>query len=910
MTFVERPRSVGGTDKSLYRKDANVPTFPVRRKSPQFRVDSVTTHANAARFSSLPLTRMNLRRPMIAAGIAAATFAFCLPGSLLAAGEPVTPTTPPASPTGDAKPKPVESPFKADRTSSLPLGLVPDDVTKPFVYPDEPIVLTWSAVPGAVLYKVEVSSNPAFTDIDWSSDTDQTRIAPQALFPDGNYWWRVTATDAAGVVGLTSVTARFAKVWPSTIKNLRVSATPGGPAVTQTSLAQYFTWNPLPGAAGYDLEVAAGDQFGTPSFWSKGYSVPFMSSTGFGVLPDDTYRFRVRGRDAKGNPGPWSLSGQFTKQWVAAVPEFPEDDAVTHDLRLRWTPIEGAEKYQVQITDLQHNWDGDPLRLNALTPNSGIVPNVDDHESGISYGDLWWRVRPIVDGKKGGWSPVRHITYAPPAFSTPLPELQQASDSDTALMPELIWTPVTGADFYRVDIATDPLFHNLVESTPTFSTSWVSRAARADNQAGTGYYWRVIWGNFSVGWMVDESTVPTSSFKKQTKISLGLADNAAVSETPLLTWTPVMGAPKYEVEIAQDSAFDPERTKSPVIPATVWGLGQVMGAHRDNAEDLKEGTWFWRVRPVDGDGNGQTWSPVRQFTLSSPRPVVSAPEEGETVIGAPLMRWAPVSHVCGYDVQVSMNPSLETDTLTVSTIQTAIVLTKTQISQPGRWYWRVRTDRCDGIKGQWTPTRSFKSVLPPDFGLNDVPSKVSFGGKTVVVGALSFGGSRVKNPTLVLERRVWPETDFGFFGTVKGDAQGRFAFRIKNTRTTAYRLRWEADPTHPEGQAPFAIRVLPRVTLNVGGRKVARRGKVMVRGSVYPPRVAYLQTKISGGWETIRTLRLRSPRFAFPLKATLVPGRHRLRVLVPGDQRLATNTSKARSLFVYDRFVVKAGKGK
>jgi hypothetical protein len=46
------------------------------------------------------------------------------------------------------------------------------------------------------------------------------------------------------------------------------------------------------------------------------------------------------------------------------------------------------------------------------------------------------------------------------------------------------------------------------------------------------------------------------------------------------------------------------------------------------------------------------------------------------------------------------------------------------------------------------------------------------------------------------------------------------------------------------------------------------------------------------------------------MKATLVPGQHRLRVLVPGDQRLSTNTSKARSLFVFDRFVIKAGKGK
>lgn len=848
------------------------------------------------------------RRPTLTAAALAAVVAFGAPGVLLAAGEPTT-TVPAGGKTQ------VASPFKADRSSSLPLGLVPDDITRASVYPDEPVVLMWSAVPGAMSYKVEVSSNPGFTDIDWSAETDQTQIAPEVLFPDGSYWWRVTAKDAAGVVGLTSTPARFAKVWPSTIKNLRAAATPGGPAVTQTGLAQYFTWNPLPGAVGYDLEVAAGDQFATPIISSRSYRVPFMASVGAGVLPDDTYRFRVRGRDPKGNAGPWSLSGQVVKAWVAAVPEFPADGATTHDLRFRWQAIEGAGSYEVQVTALQHNWTGDALKVNATTTNSALTLSLENHKAkGIVYGDLWWRVRPVVAGTYGGWSPAMHVNYQAPGATTPVPTLTTAPDSDNALMPELVWTPVTGANIYRVDIATDSLFHNVVASEITPNSSWVPRGSLPDNQAGTGYYWRVIWGSGTVAtapnWMVAEDSVPTSSFKKQTRISLGLADESAVSESPLLSWTAVLGAPQYEIEVAQDSAFDPDRTKSPTIKAAVYGTGQVMGAHRDNAENLKEGTWYWRVRPVDGGGTGQTWSPVRRFTLTSSRPVVSAPEDGETVVGAPLMKWSSVAHVCGYDVQTSPSPSFEKDAVTTSTVQTAIVLTTTQISNPGRWYWRARTDRCDEIKGQWSPTRSFRSVRPPDFGLNNVPPKVGFGEKTVVAGALSFGGARVKSPTLVLERRVWPERDFGFFGTVKGDVQGRFAFRIKNTRTTAYRLRWQSDGTHPEGQAPFAIRVLPRVAFTVSGRKVVRRGKVMVRGSVYPARVAYIQSKTSGGWETIRTLRLRSPRFAFPLKATLVPGQHRLRVLVPGDQRLATATSKARPLFVYDRFIVKAGKGK
>lgn len=850
------------------------------------------------------------RRSLIVAGSVAGLL---IPAGAFAAGE----TAPPASVAPAAGAPAVMSAFKADRTSSMPLGLVPDDVTKPLAYPDEPIVLTWSAVPGAALYKIEVSSNPAFTDIEWSAETDQTQIAPEILFPDGSYWWRVTATDAAGVVGLTSTPARFAKTWTSVVKSLKAAATPGGPSVSVTDLQAYFTWNPLLGAVGYDLEVAAGDQFASPQWRSQNYRLPFMTPAGAGVLPDDTYRFRVRARDAKGNAGPWSVSNQLTKTWVAVEPEFPADDAATHDMRFRWKPIQGAEYYEFQMTAVQHTWVGPALRANAKTDNVAISLDLAEMKAkNIIPGDYWWRVRPVVAGTYGGWSPDRHVTYAPPATTTPEPVLQAAPDTDSALMPELVWTPATGAKIYRVDIATDPNFHNKVSAgeVVTSNTSWVPRQSFLDNQADTGYWWRVVWGTGTTseapGWVVSEASAPKSMFRKQTKVSLVLPNEAVVSEPPLLSWLPTPGVARYEVQASQSPAFDAEGSKATVVAATVWGTGTTLGAHEDNAKNLAEGTWYWRVRPVDAVGNGQTWSPARQFTLTGPRVSVASPEDGQTVVGAPLMKWSPLSHTCGYEVQISTAPSFEKATALASTVQNAIVLTKTQIPTPGRYYWRVRPDRCDTIKGQWSPTRSFKSVLPPDFGLNTVPTKVDFGSKTVVAGALSFGGSRVKSPTLVLERRVWPETDFGFFGTVKGDTQGRFAFRLKNSRTTAYRLRWEADPTHPAGEAPFAIRVQPRVAFSVAGRKVARRGKVMVRGSVYPARVAYIQSKTSGGWETIRTLRLKTPRFSFPLKATLVPGQHRLRVLVPGDQRLATNTSKARPLFVFDRFVIKAGKGK
>ena len=47
-----------------------------------------------------------------------------------------------------------------------------------------------------------------------------------------------------------------------------------------------------------------------------------------------------------------------------------------------------------------------------------------------------------------------------------------------------------------------------------------------------------------------------------------------------------------------------------------------------------EGTLYWRVQAIDGEGNGLTWSPARTLTKSSPAPVLSAPVDDEQTDGA------------------------------------------------------------------------------------------------------------------------------------------------------------------------------------------------------------------------------------------------------------------------------------
>jgi len=807
---------------------------------------------------------------------------------------------------------PVKSPFKADRQASIPTGLTPNSVATPLVFPDKPVVLTWGEVPGAAGYTVEISDTPGFSSIIWKADTVQAIAVPEKLLPDGQYWWRVKAVDKAGTVGVYSDVARFAKTWPSTITGTVLSDAPGGAPVSHVLRNPYLSWTPVAGATNYEVQVAAGDQFAASAFSGIHFPEAFATPAILGALPDDGYGWRVRARDANDNPGPWATGNAFTKGWVGASVVAPADGAAGHDMQLVWSPVEGAEEYEVQVTVQQYTWTGSPLRINRTTKATSFTPSFNETRgSSLLYGDVWWRVRPKLAGVNGTWSPARKFTWQAPSAPGPAAVLTPAADTDSGLMPRLEWTPVAGATMYFVEVATDPQFNNIVESQVTESTSWTSRSPLPDNQVGSGYWWRVVWYGGSnpdnaIG-MVDENLVEKDVFQKQTRVTLGSPANGGVVQTPpLLTWGSVPGIARYEVQLSQDGQFGNAARK-----ATIWGTGVVPGTTRDGDTRLPDGTWNWRVRAIDGSGEGQTWSPVGQFTLNSPRPVQREPADGESVVYSPLIRWSPVPSASGYEVQVSQDPAFAAGTTTVeglTTAQTALVPPRAMITTPGVHYWRVRANYGDEVTGQWSPTRSFRSVFPPDFNLNSLPARVDFRRQVVVSGQLKHNGSTVKKARLYLERRLYPADAYRAAGLVRTNTQGRFRFALRMTRSADYRLVWRESATNPEGSAAFGIQVAPRVTFRLASNRVVRRQGLLVKGSIYPKRPAVVQIRTSDGWQTVKKIKAKKQRFAVAIgTGRLDPGTHRLRLWVPRDaqRKYANVASRQRGVLIYDKFVIR-----
>jgi hypothetical protein len=806
------------------------------------------------------------------------------------------------------------SPFRTDPGSSLATGLVPNQTVTPLMAPQQPVVLTWNGVPGAESYLVQVSATPGFSKIVWSKQTDQQQIAPDSVLADGTYWWRVTAIDGAGTHGITSSVATFAKKWVGSVSGGVLSNSPGGPASSVVSLAPYLRWNAVPGAAYYQVQIAPGSQFASPVFDSGLITQTGVAPGDAGVLPDGNYVWRVRAFDAGHNPGPWATESSYSKTWGAPTTTAPADGATVGNFELNWNPVAGADSYEVQVTKEQFTFTGTPLVVNTPTASDAYVPTLAETQSqGLGAGQYWWRVRPVIHGITGSWSPVDTFTLGAPSASAAPPTLSSdTTASTTALTPVLSWTPVTGAQIYRVDIATDTNFNNIVESQLTTSTAWAVRSPLPDNAVGGGYYWRVIWGtNASVSnpqWQVDETLAPTATFTKQTQPSLGSAASGVLSSPPLFSWSDIAGAGQYQLQVSRDQQFADGTTAS----MNVFGLGTYWSPSQ--AAPLTSGTWYWRVRPIDLASNGLTYSsPSGSFVINPPAPTPSAPSNGATVVASPKLSWNPVDGACSYDVQVSDTTSFPDVAGSGGSIaggdntgQIAWVPTGENVTHSGTWYWHVRAELCDGDTGGWSNTESFASERPPQFNLNRIPTSVSYNTRIAVVGQLVANGAAVANPDIILERRLYPSDTYAPIGHVVADASGRFAFGLKMTRSADYQLRWSGALPFEKGIASFNVTVNPRVSFALNRSRVVRGRVVGATGFVYPVRPAWVQYYTSHGWSNLVRVPLRT-RFAFNLRAGLAPGHQRLRLYSPTDANhtLASVGSTARGLFVYDVIVVK-----
>lgn len=94
---------------------------------------------------------------------------------------------------------------------------------------------------------------------------------------------------------------------------------------------------------------------------------------------------------------------------------------------------------------------------------------------------------------------------------------------------------------------------------------------------------------------------------------------------PSFSWRPQEGASSYEIRIGQDDSF------GQVVYAK---KGWIYNVHTPPTV-LGPGTYFWRYRAVDAEGNTTEWSKVRDFEVSGSAKPMPLPEKNELLSRIP-----------------------------------------------------------------------------------------------------------------------------------------------------------------------------------------------------------------------------------------------------------------------------------
>jgi hypothetical protein len=506
-------------------------------------------------------------------------------------------------------------------------------------------IVTWSAVPGAASYEVQVTTYVSGNGCNWAASeladekqayetsslawtpiADLTQgtnhIGPEA-WPKPFHHKELIEGNKPYCVRVLARSAKDAKrgevvsTWTQ-INGLNKPAfnfasqpAPGiaGPNGLETQAGEYIlpasgsitprtpllTWNRVPGASFYYVVIArdAGftDVVDVAETVVPAYA-PELEPGGEEPLADQTnaYYWAVVPSNAKGEvfsePPMQDAPQSFTKFSVPPTPESPVNGARVEDQpSFQWTQAEGAENYTLQVS-------ADPSFGNLL---DNVRTDSTSYTSSTTYPadvTLYWRVRgndANVHAEGLNWSPVQ-------VFERTLPKASPAAGNATSgeAIPVLSWSPVPGAIGYGVHVEQPD------GSTKDFSLDSTSFTVQEWDGPGV---WR--WQTRPVFPTETFQTVPGGYFSPQAFThTLGPpagAQGVKSGSRIVISWGSEAYAKEYEVQISTTDTFsstlETHRTEQ-----SSWApnLNLNLPANR--------GTIHWRVAALDNRYNVGPWA--------------------------------------------------------------------------------------------------------------------------------------------------------------------------------------------------------------------------------------------------------------------------------------------------------------
>ncbi|MCC6170244.1 MAG: hypothetical protein IT329_23700 [Caldilineaceae bacterium] len=593
--------------------------------------------------------------------------------------------------------------------------------------------LVWGAVPGATRYHVQISQSQGFANpLEYT--TYATSLTPTLAMVDGVYYWHVRAEIDRAWQEFSEVWS-FSKDWGAggTLKPVLLAPAndPDGVTPLLGFAPDHFRWEPVPGAARYRFEISRSSSFSIVEYTAYTLAPQHMPTK---RLENSPYFWRVTPLDEEDNPGAAGDIWSFRIDWSAAPqPLAPEPDVALRFLpRFSWTAVEGAQGYILEIST--QNDFSSPTAY--TTSNTDFTPS----DALANNKDYYWRVKAVIgSGRQLTASPPSAVRRFVTAWNQPPQLLTPANNTIRVTYPYFSWTPVPGAERYRIQIDDDIAFGRPLADEKVYNATAYTQPEWREFAYDKDVFWRVqaidARGNttdWTVPFMFRFSSAPPPNLVYPLPYYTPDADLPVRTERtiawPVFVWDTTHAylsgngpasfiMPDYYVlSVAEDPSF-----AAPLFTVETAGLAAAptLAQPFNNLQDGK--FYFWRVQAMKGgvpmSATSITWQTridrrVPQLPFA-PTATPIHPEEGfEAVAVAPVLGWLPVQNAAAYQVQVSRGPEFREDAL----VDTADALfpyyvpgqgSKTPLPF-GTYWWRVRAkDGGGAVLGDWSAPRHF-----------------------------------------------------------------------------------------------------------------------------------------------------------------------------------------------------------
>jgi hypothetical protein len=349
-------------------------------------------------------------------------------------------------------------------------------------------LLDWETVINANTYRAQIATDSNFssTVFDQSGiSQSQITVPASVLNNDTTYFWKISGQNTFG-----------SGLWSSVWKFSTLNFLPAAPALlsplngsVNMVLTPSLTWVAVIGASSYRVEIATDSLFlntvtGVGNLTSTNFTVPASILT-FGTR----YYWRVNATNINGT-GPWSTSWNFTTSSLPLAPQLtsPQNgsDSISLTTLIDWANVGSATSYRILLA-MDSTFNSVILDVGNLSVSQYSVPS-----PYLTYVTrYYWKVNASNTIGAGPWSVTwnfRTIQIQIP--SVPVLIFPANNTNNMNLTPTLDWQNSTNPYFYRVNLATDLNFNNMVFVRDSIAQSQYMVPA-GTLTTNTLYFWRV-----------------------------------------------------------------------------------------------------------------------------------------------------------------------------------------------------------------------------------------------------------------------------------------------------------------------------------------------------------------------------------------------------------------------------------